>query len=173
MLHRPIETTTQSGQPNDCRLFPLLSLIVIFLNRAHGTMSILYHFFPPAEVKVCLRTLKEIRPIFSHLLYSNSVLERVRGILLDKKNKPELLEAIYEDKNSPRDLVLSVIVQHCMLRLSTGMHHVYRGVLSGEGNGMRAVFEIAVKELVKSNFYDEDEASTQREVLQGLIKKAG
>jgi len=136
-------------------------------------MSIFYRFFPPAEVKVCLRALEEVTSLFSNSLYSDYVLERVRAILLDKKNKPDLLKAIYEVKNSPRDVVLYVIVQQCKLLLSSGDYHIYRGVLSGQGLGMRAVFGIALNELVKSGFANEEQASEQRAELHELIKDVG
>ena len=136
-------------------------------------MSIFYRFFPPAEVKVCLRALEEVTSLFSNSLYSDYVLERVRAILLDKKNKPDLLKAIYEVKNSPRDVVLYVIVQQCKLLLSSGDYHIYRGVLSGQGLGKRAVFGIALNELVKSGFANEEQASEQRAELHELIKDVG
>lgn len=140
-------------------------------------MSIFYRFFPPAEVKVCLRALEEVKLLFSDSLFSDCasdyVLERVRAILLDKKNKPDLLKAIYEAKRSPRDVALYAIVQQCKLLLSSGDYHIYRGVLSGQGNGMRAVFGIALDELVKSGFANEEQASEQRAELHELIKDVG
>jgi len=140
-------------------------------------MSIFYRFFRPAEVKVCIRALEEVKSLFSDSLFSDCafdyVLERVRVILLDKKNKPDLLKAIYEAKNSPRDVVLYVIVQQCKLLLSSGNYHIYRGVLSGQGNGMCAVFGIALDELVKSGFANEEQASEQRAELHELIKDVG
>ena len=137
-------------------------------------MSILYRFFPPAEVKVCLRALEEVnKSLFSDSLYADYVLERVRAILLDKKNKPQLLKAIYEAKKSPRHVVLYLIVQQCELLLSHGDYHIYRGVLSGPGTGMHAVFGIALNEMVRCGFANEEQASEQRAELHELIKDAG
>jgi hypothetical protein len=136
-------------------------------------MSIFYRIFPPAEIKVCLRALDEIESLFSNSLYSDQVLARVRAILLDKTNKPHLLKAIYEAKNSPRDVVLYAMVQQCKLLLSSGNYHIYRGALSGEGSGIRAVFGIALDELVKSGFADEEQAVEQRAELHELVKDVG
>ena len=80
---------------------------------------------------------------------------------------------MYEAKKSPRDIVLYAIAQQCKLLLSSGNYHIYRGVLSGEGNGMRAVFGIALDELVKSGFANEEQASEQRAELHELIKDVG
>lgn len=136
-------------------------------------MSIFYRFFPPPEVKTCLCALGEVKPLFSNLLFSDLVLEKVRAILLDKKYKPQLLVAVYEAKCSPRDIVLYGIVEQCKLLLSTGLYHIYRGVLSLEGNDMRAVFEIALDELVKSGYASKEQAAEQRALLQELIKDVG
>lgn len=136
-------------------------------------MNIFYRLFPPAEVKVCLRALEEVKSLFSNSLYSDSVFERVRALLLDRKSKPHLLKAIYEAKNSPREVVLYAIVQQCKLLLSSGNYHIYRGVLSGEGSGIRAVFGIALDELVKSGFANEEQASEQHAELHELIKDVG
>lgn len=135
--------------------------------------SIFYRPFPPSEVKVCLRALKDVEPLFSNSLHPDFVLASIRGLLLDRENKIHLLKAIYEAKNSPREVVLYAIVQQCKLLLSSGNYHVYRGVLSGEGSGIRAAFGIALDELMKSGFANEQQASEQRAELNELIKNVG
>ena len=136
-------------------------------------MSIFYRLFPPAEVKVCLRALEEVKPLFSKLLFSDAVLQRVRALMLERNSKPHLLKAIYEAKNSPRDVVLYAIVQQCKLLLSSGNYHVYRGVLSMEGRDIHAIFGIALDELVKNGFGNEEQAAEQRAELRQLIKDVG
>ena len=136
-------------------------------------MSVFYRLFPPAEVKICLRTLEDVKSLFSNLLCSDSVLEPVRALLLDRKSKSYLLKAIYEVNNSPKNIVLYAIVQQCKFLLSSGHYHVYRSLLSGEGSGIRAVFEIALDELVKSGFANKEQAFEQRSELRELIKDVG
>jgi hypothetical protein len=106
-------------------------------------------------------------------LLADLVLERVRSAMLSAAGQRAVVQSVSQAGNQPRDVILFAIANTARSMLATGQHHIYRGVLSMEGTSLRAAFTIALSELVKSGFADEQQAREQRELLAQDIKGAG
>jgi hypothetical protein len=129
--------------------------------------------FRPKEVDQCLAELATLKPLFSSVMCADTVLSRVEEGIPSQDGRKALLTSIRIGRNSPRDVVLHSLVQVSRSFLGSGRLHVYRNVLNMEGNGVKSVFEIALRELVKSGFADEAGAAAQRREVEAEIKEVG
>lgn len=129
--------------------------------------------FRPREVDECLSALEQIGPLFEHVLNVDCVLDRVRSGIQSENGRKALIHVIRSTDNSPRDVVLHAIVQVSKSQLSSGQFHVYRGVLSMQGSGVRSALGIALNQLVKSGFMSEAQANRERAEIEQAIKLVG
>lgn len=136
-------------------------------------MDFLTRLLRPKAVNECLVALEMIRPLFSKVLFADTVLARVKSGIVSSDGKKAVVKSIIEAGNSPRDVVLFAVVQASKSFLGSGQYHTYRGVLNAEGSSIRAAFGIALAELVKSGFADEKQAEEQLAELAEEIKSVG
>jgi hypothetical protein len=68
---------------------------------------------------------------------------------------------------------LSLVVQESKSLLETGQYHIWRGALNEEGFGIKATFDIALDELVKSGAIDDAGAKKQRAEVANAIASVG
>ncbi len=138
-------------------------------------MGLLDRFFRRKEVTDCLTALELIGPLFARddpYASSDLVLKRVKELILSSDSQGAIVESI-KNGSSPHEVVLYAIVKNSQAFLSSGQFHVYRGVLNGQGHGIKAVFGIALDELVKSGFTNSKDADEHRTELAEDIKQMG
>lgn len=143
------------------------------LQASRSWIPFLNRFRRPNEVKDCVAALEEMRPLFARVIFASIVLDQVRATLLAPASRAAIVRSVAEAGNPPRDVVLFAITEISSSLLSSGQYHVYRGVLSMEGAGIRSTVGIAIGELVKSGFADEEEAKERRAQLTTAIKEVG
>lgn len=136
--------------------------------------------FRPKEVADCLLALEQVRPLFSKVMPANSVmldadlvLSRVKSALTSSAWQKALIELIKNERNAPRDFILSLVVQESKSLLETGQYHIWRGALNEEGFGIKATLDIALDELVKSGVIDDAGANKQRAEVANAIASVG
>lgn len=78
-----------------------------------------------------------------------------------------------KDDRDPYDIALTTLWNISNQEVSSGRHHIYRGVLSGGGQGYRYVFRKTVDILLKRGIIDEKEAKENLDMIQRNIKGAG
>lgn len=89
-----------------------------------------------------------------------------QSIKADKKD-------IINDKRDPYEIALTALWNISNEELSVGHNHIYRGVLSGTGQGYLFVFKKTVSILLERGIIDENEAQENRKMIQKNIKNAG
>jgi hypothetical protein len=129
--------------------------------------------FQPKEVKQCIVALEKIKPLFDKVLLADIVINLVKTEIVSKDGRKALLHSIRVAGNKPRDVVLLAIVNVSKSLLSSGQFHIYCGALNLQGGGIKSAFDIALRELVKSEFINETQATEQRSVVAKAIKNAG
>lgn len=77
------------------------------------------------------------------------------------------------DVRDPYDIALTTLWNISNQEVSSGRHHVYRGVLSGGGQGYLYVFKKTVDILHERGIIDEKEAKKNRDMIQRNVKGAG
>ena len=128
------------------------------------------------EVSDTLAALSALRPRFETLggygaVVADQVFSTVRKTIVREKEKT--VYSIAVDGSKPADLCLLLISNAASNELLSGDHHVYRGVVSGEGRGYLGVFERSVEGLEESGAITTQEARADvAAVLEG-IKGAG
>jgi hypothetical protein len=90
-----------------------------------------------------------------------------------QEDKENTIHSISRDGWKPRDLALLIISKTANAALITGNHHIYRGVLSNKGNGYLTIFSKAVRELVESGFFTQEEAERDLKDIREEIKSLG
>lgn len=138
--------------------------------------KLLGKFQKSREVTESLDALTSLRPKFESdgiydSLAANKIFTEVRSIIV--REKENTVHSISVDKWNPSDLALLLISKSSGNALSCGQYHIYRGTLSGEGQGYRKVFRKSIEELVKSGFITEEEAKADFEQIQENIKGVG
>ena len=123
----------------------------------------------PAEIKICLGELDLIERQFD-LLKGHPLWENVRKLLQDTDN---ILATINNLQCTPRDTVLLLLSKETGYLLGSGQYHVYRGLLSMIGNRVLELYTFCLAEMLKSGFFSEQEAKTDREWVQKEINEMG
>ena len=77
------------------------------------------------------------------------------------------------DKKQPDQLALMLIMNVIARLLPSGMYHVYRGLLSGAGHSMLAVWNRSLNLLCERGFYTEEEVESDRQWIYEQINGAG
>ena len=136
--------------------------------------------FLPKEVADCQAALEQVRPLFSKVMPANSamldadlVLSRVKSAVTSSAWRRALIELIKDERNTPRDVILSLVVQESKSLLETGQYHIWRGALNDDGFAIKASFDIALDELVKSGVIDDAGAKNQRAEVAKAIASVG
>ena len=136
--------------------------------------------FLPKEVADCQAALEQVRPLFSKVMPANSamldadlVLSRVKSAVTSSAWRRALIELIKDERNTPRDVILSLVVQESKSLLETGQYHIWRGTLNDDGFAIKASFDIALDELVKSGVIDDARAAKQRAEVAKAIASVG
>jgi hypothetical protein len=89
------------------------------------------------------------------------------------KNKESTLYSIREEGMKTNHLALLLITNTLGEQISSGTHHVYRGVLGIIGRDMLKVFQIAVHTMKEKGYYTDQEAEKDMQWVNEQIKKAG
>jgi len=138
------------------------------------------HRFRSKEVADYLAALEQVRPLFSKVMPANSamldadlVLSRVKSAVTSSAWRKALIELIKDKRNAPRDIILNLVVQESKSLLETGQYHIWRGVLNDDGFAIKASFDIALDELMKSGVIDDAGAKKQRAEVAKAIATVG
>jgi hypothetical protein len=139
--------------------------------------------FRPKEIVGYLAALEQVRPLFSKViptessvtLYADLVLSRVESVVVSSASRKELIELTKNEGNSPRNVILSLVVQESQSLLETGEFHYGfgRGALNDDGHRIKATFDIALDELVKSGLIDNAGAKKKRAEVANAIASFG
>lgn len=137
--------------------------------------------FLPKEVADCLAALEQVRPIFSKVMPANSamldanlVLSHVKSTVTSSVWRKALIELIKDKRNNtPRNVILSLVVQEAKSLLETGQYHIWRGALNDDGFAVKVSFDIALDELMKSGVIDDAGAKKQRAEVTQIIASVG
>lgn len=136
--------------------------------------------FLPKEVTDCLAALEQVRPLFSKVMPVNSVmldadlvLSHVKSAVTSSIWRKTLIELIKDKRNAPREVILSLVVQESKSLLETGQYHIWRGALNDDGFAIKASFDIALDELVKSGAIDDAGAKERRAEVANEIASVG
>jgi hypothetical protein len=134
-------------------------------------MSLVSRLFKSSQVKDCQAALKLLRPVFQDALFYDSIEKRVADIII--RNPDAVQKKMLIDGQSAQAVVLLTISNMAFKECATGRNHVYRGVLSMEGNSFRQVFSIAQSKLLEIGVIDEDDVDEGRSSLAAGVKEAG
>ena len=129
----------------------------------------------PKEVTDCLAALRQVRPLFSRYAYFHVSRIVESNLRLPDCRKP-IIELVKKDGNSPRSVILHEIVRVSLSLLETGPSTYrwrFNKDLNPEQFEIKATFDIALDELVKSGSIDESEAKRQRAKLAKPIARGG
>lgn len=127
----------------------------------------------PRQVLDCERALKEIRREFGNNLYAEPIFAEVAWGMKTSHGQAAIVSSISWEGNSAREVAWFALAQTAHRHLANGHLHIYRGVLSGAGHGVKAVYDKALDELVKSGFATEADALERRQALAESIKIIG
>ncbi|MBI1302033.1 MAG: hypothetical protein GC137_10350 [Alphaproteobacteria bacterium] len=128
------------------------------------------------EVAVTIAALKNLRPEYdSEGIYHSPAVDDVfkQAEKVIRADKKDVIEGIAKDRRDPAEIALTALWNVSNQEVSMGHHHVYRGVLSGRGQGYLYVYNKTVDVLLDKGFIDEKEAESNRKTIQTNIKAAG
>jgi hypothetical protein len=114
-------------------------------------MKLIARLFPPLYVKEVIASLDDLTTIFKESWPASAAFEqemkgRIKTWFLEH---PEAVKrAAQEPGYNPRVVCLEVIANLAYDDLASGRNHVYRGVLSVAGENKKALYNVAMVELV-------------------------
>ena len=136
-------------------------------------------WFAPRSVRLTLAAYaseaKKIRNLEDGVFGANAG----RAVLDDelaktvRSSKGALEKGLDVDRKSARILVLLLIANLSQRYVSSGRFHTYRGTLSMQGLGLRALWNYATTELHESGEISRDEMAAARDRLATEIKEVG
>ena len=134
-------------------------------------MSILSRLFKSSQLRDCEAALRLLRPSFGDALFYATI--EVKVLKLIQKTPESVQKKMLIDGQSAQVTVLNAISNIAFRECAHGINHVYRGVLSMEGQSHRQTFSIATSKLVELNEIDQDAADEARANLAAAIKEVG
>ncbi|SRR5208283_1177469 len=116
------------------------------------SMNPLNWAFRSGSVKATLQALDDLRPVFAKNFSASLVVDEVwaqaRSALI---NNPEQVSRTVDTEATPaRTACLMLIVKITRLDLASGHDHIWRGVLSMQGEGKKLIYDIAMAELERA-----------------------
>lgn len=128
--------------------------------------------FQPKEIKETLLALDRVCTDDKCRLFPMS---QVREWVREKINTDvaQIVSAIRTEKLEPSTVVWVLVTNVLDRELSCGSHHVYRGLLSGPGNSLLALWDHANERLQASGYHSAKEAERDRAYIREQIKRAG
>lgn len=129
-----------------------------------------HFYFMIPEVKTCLTALNIVATEVKSSSFDALVKPRIVNLL---KDVDKTVCSIQNDGISPRNLIFLLTSNVAGELVSSGWYHVYRGVLSMQGQELLNIFNIAVKELEKSGLHTKEESEKDFEWIKNEIKSMG
>ncbi|CCG40119.1 hypothetical protein [Magnetospirillum molischianum] len=138
-------------------------------------MGIWSRAFPTKEVRASLLALSIEKERISKDIFLSSAFSIVekRVISTISELPDNVKKSITEDGFSPTDLVRIMLRNGSHDILSSGALHIYRGVLSVDGNNVHSLWTYLVNEFVKEGKMTPEEAESDRDYLAEQIASAG
>lgn len=124
--------------------------------------------FPPYEVRL---TTAEVKNFLKDTSLCRDIIES--KVLLELNDVERVLYSIRIDHVKPDNLALMLITNVVGRELGSGTHHIYRGVLSMNGQCMKGIWNSAQKELLQRGYCDQAEVDKDNAWLQKQIEGAG
>ena len=132
-------------------------------------MGLFGHLFDPPEAK--LVKLKVETFLRANTGPYGLEIERVVGPMVERADI--LTKLVKEEKRDPDELALSIIYNKMIECLCSGQYHTYRGMLSGTGNEMLAIWGMTSAALVQRGFVKKEDVDNQRKDLMEEIRSMG
>ena len=139
-------------------------------------MNLIARLFPPPYVKEVIASLNGLSTIFEENWKARAAFEqemrgRIKTWFLEH---PEAVQRATQEPNyNPRVVCLEVIANLARDDLASGQNHVYRGVLSMAGENKKALYRVAMEELVKAGLGTPDTLRERTKELDREIKETG
>ncbi len=89
------------------------------------------------------------------------------------KNSKILSKEVRERVSKPNVIVFNLIATFTSGEISTGNHHIYRGILNPTGKAFKNIFYIVLKKLKELEVYSDEEIKDFKEDLEEYIKTVG
>jgi hypothetical protein len=139
-------------------------------------MKLIARLFPPSYVKEVIASLDGLTTIFEDNWKARAAFEpemkgRIKTMFL--KNPEGVKESAREPNYNPRVLCLKIIANMAYDDLASGRYHVYRGVLSMAGENKKALYRVAMEELVKAGLGTPETLRERTKELEREIKEMG
>ena len=125
----------------------------------------------PPEVREAIAALDSIEVEFSGCLGIESIKQECSEWL--KKNPDKFCKAVSEKGIAPREVLYIIMRNMVANKLISGHFHVYRGVLSMQGDGFYAIWKRLTEKMLKLGIVTPDEVIEDREYLQKEISEMG
>lgn len=146
--------------------------------RAGGAAALFSASSHPEEIRTLIATIERFRLAMPEQLQgiADPVLGSLRMTIETRWSEAQLSQYIRlaREGHSPDSFVCNHLVHTMADELESGRHHIYRGVLSGQGNLYRSVFEHAIRTMVARGAYTDEWATEnlRKPVYEG-IKRVG
>jgi hypothetical protein len=129
--------------------------------------------FRAKHVKEALAALDELHSLFQQSFFPDLGFDDIKQqlrtfIIKHPDNVRKALEA-----NGARNACLMGIVRIARDDLASGRDHIYRGTLSMAGDGKKAVFDIAMRELEKAGICTTEVRQLRSQELEEDIREVG
>ncbi|MBW2618484.1 MAG: hypothetical protein JRC92_06380 [Deltaproteobacteria bacterium] len=130
--------------------------------------------FKDSEVVEALAILDEAKNKFGMGFSASSAFDLVRAQVekIIRSDTKLFLEVVRKGR-SVRKYIYYAITYTSGDMLESGQYHVYRGVLSMNGNGLLEIFDGAIDELVKLGGMDKEYAKKEKNAIRQNIKGVG
>jgi hypothetical protein len=89
------------------------------------------------------------------------------------KNSKILTKEVKEKVSTPKIIVLNLIAKLTSIQVSSGNHHIYRGILNPTGKELKNIFYKVMNNLKELKAYNEEEIKSFKEELEENIKIVG
>lgn len=122
--------------------------------------------FPPIEVRWTRQAIREA-------CKGVGVPELMDRALADARDVETVVYSIRIDRHTPATLAALLISNQAGRMLSSGRHHIYRGVLSQKGRALRAAWDKANEFLVAEGRWTDEEFTADRKALSESIRTVG
>ncbi len=131
---------------------------------------------PGKEVVATITALKKLRPEYdSTSIFHSSVVDDAfkQAKKLIRADKKGIIKGIAKNGRDPTEIVLTALWSVSNQAVSSGQHHIYRGILSDQGKGYFYVYNKTIDILLDKGCIDEKEAENSRKAIQESIKSVG
>jgi hypothetical protein len=139
-------------------------------------MNLIDRLFPPSYIKEVIASLDGLTTIFEENWKASAAFNvemkgRTRTWFLEH---PEAVQRASQEPNyNPRVVCLEMIANLARDDLASGRNHVYRGVLSMAGENKKALYNVAMVELVKGGLGTPETLRERTKELDQEIREMG